>query len=143
MNSSGTQLSSTLSLSVYKDWSSFMGFKVGVGAPHAHVCISRRRVKEGLKKIRLRKILEAALQYFHLCPFGQNRLPTATKDAEKCGFPLWGSAPSLALGLHCCERRGRWKWTDQQSPLHSCAGCKAVGTFLSSEHRAFFLRFLF
>lgn len=63
---------------------------MAVRALPAHMCISDRRMKEGLKKKGLKKVLEAVLQCFHLHPFGQNMLYMAPKDAEKCGhYSVW------------------------------------------------------
>lgn len=59
-------------------------FEMVVRAPLAHMCISGQMMKEEVKKKGLKKVLESALQGFHLHPFGQNMLHMATKEAAKC-----------------------------------------------------------
>ena len=72
---------------------------MAVRASPAYLCISGRRMKEGLKEERATEGSRSCLPHFDSHPFGQNMLPVVTKDAKEYGHYSVCLVPSLTLGI--------------------------------------------
>lgn len=72
---------------------------MAVRASPAYLCISGRRMKEGMKEEKGTEGSGNCLPHFDLHPFGQNMLPVVTKDAKECGHCSLWLVSSLTLGI--------------------------------------------
>lgn len=123
----------------------FSESRMAVRASPTYLCISGRRMKEGMKEERTTEGSRSCLHTLTYIPLARTCCPWLKKMLRSMDIILRALCSAQLQGLCCRERRGGWVLVSNSQPLLHFASCwmHKQAALLSSEEQTFSLRFLF